>query len=98
MGITLITLKDYPNLITALFLIYLSAYVKVLDKTKGEKWRLVLTGLIFTIYGTTTESIIIGKTGILNRIMSVKPTFRFKLSPFSSLSLFLLGLYSCTNI
>lgn len=74
MGITLITLKDYPNLITILFLIYLSAYVKVLDKTKGEKWRLVLTGLIFTIYGTMTESIIIGKTGILNYITSVKPT------------------------
>ena len=74
MGITLITLKDYPNLITILFLIYLSAYVKVLDKTKGEKWRFILTGLIFTIYGTMTESIIIGKTGILNYITSVKPT------------------------
>ena len=73
MGLTLIMLKDYPNLITTLFLIYLIIYIKVLDKTKGEKWRLFLTGLIFTLYGTITESIIIGKTGILNYISSVKP-------------------------
>ena len=73
MGLTLITLKDYPNIITTLFLIYLIIYIKVLDKTKGEKWRLFLTGLIFTLYGTVTESVIIGKTGILNYISSVKP-------------------------
>ena len=75
MGLTLIILKDYPNIITILFLIYLSTYIKVLNKTKNEKWRLVLTGLIFTLYGTVTESIIIGKTGILNYISSVKNTF-----------------------
>ena len=74
MGLTLITLKDYPNIVTALFLIYLIIYIKVLNKTKGEKWRLILTGLIFTLYGTITESVIIGKTGILNYISSVKPT------------------------
>ena len=74
MGLTLITLKDYPNIVTALFLIYLITYIKVLNKTKGEKWRLILTGLIFTLYGTITESVIIGKTGILNYISSVKPT------------------------
>ena len=72
MGLTLITLKDYPNIITTLFLIYLIIYIKVLDKSKSEKWRLILTGLIFTLYGTITESVIIGKTGILNYISSVK--------------------------
>ena len=74
MGITLITLKDYPTIISLLFVIYLIIYINVLNKTNGEKWRLVLTGLIFTLYGTVTESIIIGKTGILNYISNVKPT------------------------
>ena len=71
-GITLLSLDRHPVLITILMALYLFIYVKKLTLNTKTKNKLVLTGILFMLYGTLTESKIISSTGILNYNPKVK--------------------------
>lgn len=69
-GVSLIVLKDYPKTFTVTLLIYLTLYTRTM-KTKKRKLA-IITGIIFVLYGTLSESLVISKTGILKYSEHVK--------------------------
>ena len=76
MGLTLITLKNHPYLVTIIFILLISIYIKLVQTTKREKNIMIITGILFTIYGTLSESFVIKSTGVLTYSDTVKPDNR----------------------
>jgi len=83
MGIFLTLFSNRPIILTILFSLILYLYYKHLDEEKIEKGNILKVALIFLIYGTLSESLIIKTSGVLKYAEKVKlniPFFNIRLN------------------
>ena len=92
MGVTLLMLKDYPLVISIVFTLLIIIYLKKLDLPWKRKKRIIIACVLFSLYGTLTESLIISNTGVLNYSQRVKISNKLNFPLFLPLVYFFWGL------